>query len=107
MRFVSDVARALVGIEVRRVVLRGLARLRVVDPERRCRAHVEVNEDRVRVVADTDVPKRAAVVADDVVRDAIYPEIDRVAEVVVRVRGVLRRRIGPETRDDVDLPAAE
>src|SRR5258708_6193801 len=103
----AHVAGALVGIEPRRVVAWRLARLRVVDPKARGRSDVEVHERAARVVADADVPERAAVVTDGLVRNALDAEVDRVADVVVRVRGVLRRRVRSEPTDDIDLSTAE
>ena len=98
---------ALVRVHVRRIVARRLARSRVVDPEGRRVAHVDVHEGAVRVVPAPDVPQAPAEVPDDLVRDPEHAEIDRLADVVVRVRRVLQRREGAEAADDLDLPAAE
>ncbi len=81
--------------------------MRVVDPERRLLAHVQVHERAVRVVAAADVAERPAVVADDLVRHPQHAKVDRLADVVVRVGRVLKLRIRAEAADDLDLPASE
>src|SRR5262245_13190909 len=55
---VVDVARAFVGLDVLGVVARGLARLRVVDPEGRALTDVHVDERAARIITATDVFQR-------------------------------------------------
>ena len=78
-----------------------------VDPEGLGLAHVEVHEGAVRVVAAAGVAQRAAVVPERLVGDAADAEIERATEVVVRVRRVLRGRVGAVAADDLERLAAE
>jgi hypothetical protein len=59
------------------------------------------------VIADADVVEGLAVVPQNLVGHADDAEVERVADVVVRVGRVLRRRVRAKPADDLELPAAE
>ena len=66
-----------------------------------------MHERAVRIVADANVSEPFAEVAQHFVWHADDAKVERLAEVVVRVRRVLRRRERAKAAHELDLPTAE
>ena len=103
----GHVARALIGGHSGLLVPGRLAGARQVDPVGLRIPHIHVHERAVRVVAAARVSKGTAEIPQLFVPDALDPEIERLAEVVVRVGGVLGGRVGAIAAHHLERPAPE